>query len=416
MPPIAPSLLALLMPLLHGAGDGDRWNQWRGPTRDGQFHGPAWPDELSEERLLVRWKVKHLGPSYATPVVTKDRVFTVETEDEAREVVRALDRATGEEAWTARWDGAMKVPFFAAKNGSWVRSSPAFDGESLYVAGMRDVLVCLDAATGEERWRVDFVEREGAPPPAFGFVCSPLVVGEHVYVQAGAAFSKLDKRTGETVWRALEHGERGAMDSAFSSPVLAEVAGREQLLVQGRTHLSGVDPESGETLWTREIRAFRGMNIVTPLPYGDGVFTAPYGGRSQLLKLAAAEEGSAVEVTQAWTNRAQGNMTSPVLVDGHAYLFLRSNRFACVNLATGEEAWISAPTRDEYWSLVAQGDRILGLAESGILRLVHATPEKYEVLGEVELVEEGSTWAHLAVAGNQLFVRELNSLIALEWR
>jgi len=31
---------------------------------------------------------------------------------------------------------------------------PAYDGDSLYVAGMRDVLVCLDAKTGKQRWRV----------------------------------------------------------------------------------------------------------------------------------------------------------------------------------------------------------------------------------------------------------------------
>ena len=60
---------------------------------------------------------------------------------EKDEVVTAFDRQTGEQVWQVRWPGAMKVPFFAASNGSWIRATPAFDGERLYVAGMRDVLI-----------------------------------------------------------------------------------------------------------------------------------------------------------------------------------------------------------------------------------------------------------------------------------
>lgn len=305
----------------------------------------------------------------------------------------------------------MEVPFFAASRGSWVRATPACDGESLFVAGMRDVLVCLDAATGEERWRVDFTERAGTPLPSFGFVCSPLVVGEHVYVQAGGAFVKLDKRTGVTVWRSMAD-QGGMMDGAFSSPVMAELHGVTQLVVQSRAELAGVRPQDGEVLWSTPIQSFRNMNILTPLVVGNTVFTSAYGGRGQLLQIDRGEDG--FEVERAWDNRSQGYMTSPVVLDGHAYLFLRSNRFTCVELATGEVAWTSGPTGDEYWSLVLQGDRLLALADTGRLRLVQATPEEYRELGAVELVD-GSSWAHLAVSGSQLFVRELNALSAFAW-
>ena len=72
------------------------------------------------------------------------------------EIVRALDRKTGRELWRTEWPGSLSVPFFAKTNGDWIRSTPACDGESLYVAGIRDVLVCLDVATGAVRWRIDF--------------------------------------------------------------------------------------------------------------------------------------------------------------------------------------------------------------------------------------------------------------------
>jgi len=405
------------------------WTQWRGPARDGLVAGTPWPAALTTERLTLAWAVGGLGESYATPVVTEELVYTVSTVDQTDEVVTAYDRRTGERRWETRWQGAMKVPFFAAKNGSWVRSSPAFDGERLYVGGMRDVLVCLDGKTGEVRWSVDFTARHDTPLPAFGLVCSPLVVGDHLYIQAGSALTKLDKRTGETVWRALD-GQGGGMDSAFSSPLLTSLGGREQVVVQSRTHLSGLDPESGKTRWTQEVPAFRGMNILTPLVHGDAVFTTAYGGRAHLYRVADAADAAAEaprtrqSVTEAWTARAQGYMTSPVAIGGHAYLFLRSNRFTCVDLESGRDTYISPPTGDEYWSLVAQGERILALADTGRLRLIAATPATYGELAVLDLVE-GPSWAHLAVTspldptverGADLFVRSQTGLHAFLWR
>ena len=153
------------------------WTQWRGPGRDAQLTGTAaWPDGLQEDRLKTIWRVE-LAPSYSGPIVASDRVFVTETRDRKYEIVRALDRATGEELWSQQWEGSMKVPFFAASNGSWIRATPALDGDRLYVAGMRDVLVCLDTNTGEKIWEVDFVKAVGSPLPDFGFASSPLVAG-----------------------------------------------------------------------------------------------------------------------------------------------------------------------------------------------------------------------------------------------
>jgi outer membrane protein assembly factor BamB len=129
----------------------DIWPQWRGPTRDSKITSSAWPSDLNEKRLAEAWTVPQ-QPSYSGPIVGSDRIFVTGTKDKKFEVVRALDRSTGEQIWETQWEGSMKVPFFAAANGSWIRATPAFDGERLFVAGMRDVLACLDAKTGKTRW------------------------------------------------------------------------------------------------------------------------------------------------------------------------------------------------------------------------------------------------------------------------
>jgi len=397
---------------LAGAGAAEsNWPQWRGPHRDGQFNGPAWPEKLDTNHLQRTWRVE-LGPSYSGPIVSGERVFTTETKDSKFEVVAAFDHKSGKELWRTQWEGAMTVPFFAKSNGDWIRATPACDGESLFVAGMRDLLVCLDVATGKERWRFDFVKKLDAPLPDFGFVCSPLVEGDAVYVQAGASFVKLNKRTGELVWRTLKD-QGGMWGSVFSSPVFAELAGKRQLVVQTREKLAGVDPADGEVLWEQPVEAFRGMNILTPVIYKDTLFTSTYGGKTIGFKVAQAD--GKFTITESWRHKAQGYMSTPVVIDGVAYNHLKSQRVMAIEVETGRELWTSDKSFGKYWSLVAQGNRILALDQRGQLFLLRANKDKYDQLDQRKITSE-ETWAHLAVAGDELFVRELNALAAYRWR
>jgi outer membrane protein assembly factor BamB len=244
-------------------------------------------------------------------------------------------------------------------------------------------------------------------------VSSPLIVGDHVYVQAGASLVKLDKQTGKVVWRTLEDGG-GMWGSAFSSPFYVKsLAGQEQLLVQTREKLAGVDLAAGKELWSQKIPAFRGMNILTPTTWQDHVFTSSYGGQSLLFKLdQAADEGLALEET--WINKTQGYMSSPVVWEDHVYLHLKNQRFTCIDLKTGKEAWTTRPY-GKYWSMIAQGDRALALDERGILLLLHLTPEKFDLLAERKVSDQES-WAHLAIAGDQVFIRDLQGLTTFRWR
>jgi outer membrane protein assembly factor BamB len=395
---------------IDGAAPSQSWPQWRGPTRDGRLDGTLWPNRLTGDSLQLLWRVP-LGPSYSGPIVSDSLVFTTETQDRKREVVRAYDRGTGEQRWEAAWEGAISVPFFAKSNGDWIRSTPAFDGERLFVAGMRDVLVCLDARNGETRWRVDFVQELGTPLPDFGFVCSPLVEGDHVYVQAGEGLCKLDKHTGKIEWQALKDGG-GMWGSAFSSPCFADIAETRQLLVQTRERLAGVDPTSGDVLWSRPIAAFRGMNILTPTVINDTVFTSAYGGKSQQFKLAAGQGTWAA--SEAWTNKAAGYMSTPVVIDGHYYLHLQNQRFTCIDAATGATRWTTKPY-GKYWSLVTNGELILALDERGELLLIRPNPERFDLVDSRRVSDE-PTWAHLAVCGDQLIIREQNAIAAYRWR
>ncbi len=408
--PLAALLTLIHLVAPHGQAGLAPWPQWRGPTRDGKISGPAWPEKLDANHLRQVWRVE-LGPSYSGPIVGADRVFTTETKDKKSEVVTAFDRATGRALWRAQWEGAMSVPFFAKSNGDWIRSTPALDGERLYVAGMRDVLVCLDTRDGRQVWRKDFVKELSTPLPDFGFVCSPLVDDDAVYVQAAASLVRLDKHTGEIVWRTL--ADKGGMwGSAFSSPMIVVLAGQRQLLVQTREKLAGVNLADGKALWSQPVEAFRGMNILTPVVYNDTLFTSAYGGKTIGFKVTQAD--GKFKVTQIWTYKAQGYMSTPVVINGVAYEHLKSQRMLAIEVETGRELWTASEGFGKYVSLVAQGDLILALDQRGLLYLLRANPQQFELLDKRRL-NPAESWAHLAVAGNDLFVRELNALAAYLW-
>ena len=392
------------------AQDANSWTQWRGNDRNAVVPGTSWPDTLDEQSLSVSWRVE-LGPSYSGPIVTADRVFVTETENKANEVVRALDRQSGRELWSRSWAGSMEVPFFARANGSWIRSTPAYSDGKLYVGGIRDVMVCLDADNGEELWRIDFPGSTGSKLPQFGFVCSPLVVDQHLYVQAGGAFCKIDKNNGNVIWKSLEDGG-GMYGSAFSSPILATIAGTEQIVVQTRNDLCGIDLETGKVLWSRQIPSFRGMNILTPIVDQNRVFTSSYQNNAWLFEVAG--NGQQQQLNQKWMTGTRCYMSTPVLVKGHLYAHLQNQRFACIDLETGEEKWRSNRF-GKYASLVAQGDKVLALDQRGELILFRATPEKFDVLDRRKFTDQ-ETWAHLAVANQELFVRELNAMTAFQWK
>ena len=387
------------------------WMQWRGPNRDGVIAGKAWPATLEKSSLSLSWRVD-LGEGYPGPIVAGDRVFTVESVGKKSEAVRAFDRETGKELWKHSWDGGMKVPFFAAKNGSWVRSTPATDGKTLVVGGMQEILVGLDVATGEVKWRFDVAKKLKSDRPSFGFVCSPLIEGEFVFLQVGGGVAKLELSTGKVVWHTGAGGD-GMSDGAFSSPMLATVHGKHQLVVQGRNALQGMDPSNGETAWSQPVKAFRGMNIVTPIPFNDGFFTTAYGGRSKFW--AIENEGDSFQVNNTWDNKLQGYMSTPVVVGSHAYMHLRNQRAACVDLESGEIAWVTDDRFGKYWSLVAQGDRLLALDERGELILFEANPEQFQIIARREIAD-AETWGHLTVVDGQVFIRELKGLAAWDWK
>ena len=146
---------------------------------------------------------------------------------------------------------------------------------------------------------------------------------------------------------------------------------------------------------------------------GDRIFTSAYGGQAHQFEIS--RQGDAFAVNKVWAVKAEAYMSSPLLIDGHIYLHLRNQRFVCLDWKTGEQRWESEKKFGQYWSLVANGRQILALDEDRRLRLIAVNSERFELQATQSVATEPS-WAHLAVSGDEIFVRDLKGVTAFKWQ
>jgi len=95
-------------------------------------------------------------------------------------------------------------------------------------------------------------------------------------------------------------------------------------------------------------------------------------------------------------------------------LHLGNGRFSCFNLHDGKETWRSR-SFGKYWSMAARENQILALDERGELLLIEADPSEFRLVDRKK-VSENECWAHIAVAGNEVLVRDLDGVALFDWR
>jgi outer membrane protein assembly factor BamB len=173
-------------------------------------------------------------PGYAIPVTRGDTIFA----GALRGDVYALDAATGHELWHR-----PSVPAYPA-----AAFDPVLDDDQLFVGygerggvTIRGGLAALDAATGEVQWYHDFAQYAPATESAR---CQGRVVVSSTTVFAwfeSGDIVALDRQSGALKWRRPGNAP-GYRNSALARGVLFVTA--------NDGHLEGLDPETGDTLWT----------------------------------------------------------------------------------------------------------------------------------------------------------------------
>ncbi len=222
-------------------------------------------------RLL--WSKPAGSQAYANPVVAGGRVFVganngsayrpkYDTETDLG-VVLCFDEKTGDLQWQL-----SRTKLAAGRVNDWpeqgICSTPVVEGEHLYVVTNRAEIMCLDVnglANGNQGfdgetdteaqdadilWSLDMIEDLGVFPHNLA-TSSPVVYGDHIFIVTSngvgeehlevpapraPSFIAVNKKTGELVWEDNTPFD-GILHGQWSSPAVAELDGKAQILMAG---------------------------------------------------------------------------------------------------------------------------------------------------------------------------------------
>ncbi len=256
------------------------WPQFLGPSRNGVYSGNDLAAKWPAAGPAVVWK-KDVGAGFSSPVVADGRLILFHRVAD-KEVVEALDAATGRAIWSFEYPTQYRDDFGFDEG---PRSAPTVAGGRIYTFGAEGTLHCIDFATGKKIWRLDTHKQFQVEKGFFGAAGAPLVDNGRVLMNIGGATAGLaafDAATGKTLWTVPNQ------EASYSSPMVATIHGSRHALFFTRGGVVDVDPANGKVRfdlpWHARMKA--SVNAATPIVVDDLAFvSASYGTGAILLQI-----------------------------------------------------------------------------------------------------------------------------------
>ncbi len=378
------------------------WPHYRGLKMDGSTAETVAPWSADGPKEL--WRVQ-VGTGCASMTVVGNRVFTAGFRG-GKEVVQCLDVATGKEVWSHGWEA--KLGDYLFEGGP--RATPTIDGAHLYMIGADGHVACLLAASGKPVWSKNLVSDFGGKRMDWGFCASPTIDGENVLIDCGgpgASTIALNKKTGATIWKS------GDDEPGYGSIVIGNVDGKKTAIGFKAGALTGQAAADGKPLWRFEWETAYKINAVTPLLVDDLiVFSSAYNHGAAAVRV----KGGAVE--RVWfTKDLYAQFNSPVHTKGFLYGIDgevgKRSALVCLDVKTGDEKWRARNVKNG--SLILAADKLLILSEIGELILAEASSAGFKELAPRKKVLGGRCWVQPVLAGGVIFCRNNSGeLVALK--
>lgn len=385
-------LAALHLALAPLAAAEHDWPQWRGPTRDGISKETGLRTDWAAREPKVLWRAS-VGLGFSTVSVANERVYTLGHID-GKEIIFCLDAGSGQEKWKHAYPCSKIARFY--EGGS--SSTPTIDGDRVYVLGKEGQFFCLDAGSGDRKWYLDLQEELKASVPEWGYACSPLVLGDLVIVQANctAAFNKM---TGKLAWKTKPFSQ------AYGSPIAFEHGGKTYVADLNTDGLIVADAKTGAVAAMTKWQTMFSTNATTPIISGDRIFISTgYGKGCGLFQFTGTS------LKEIYTAKSMANhMNNSVLHQGHLYGIhgnshdRNSNELRCIDLATGESKW--AHKGLGTGAVMLADGKLIVTSDKGDLLLVDASPAGYKELAKLSGVVRGKCWTVPVLSNGRIYCR-----------
>ncbi|MAS92061.1 MAG: hypothetical protein CMO55_02600 [Verrucomicrobiales bacterium] len=295
------------------------------------------------------------------------------TKKVANDVILCLDAETGEVVWRFEQKGFP--------SGRASSSTPCVADGKVYAA-LSEHIYCVDTKSGEEVWKSKLAGKKG---PA----SSPLFLDGKIIIQQNM-LTAFDAATGEELWPNKE------IKGANQSPA----AWKNLVICNSAKDLCGVDSETGEIVWQQP-----GGGDGTPVVSDDTVVVSSRLDGKNLIAYQLTEGGAEELWAHGFLARRYGS--SPIIHDGFVY-HLGSERHICINLESGEIAWEREASSSISSPLVADGKLLVYENRGGFISMIEASGEDYNNLGKAKV---GALYcASPAMAGKSIYLRTPKSV------
>lgn len=400
--------IAILLALPLCAAD---WPGFGGPTGDFQVAPSEPPLRWPEGGPKKLWQ-HELGDGYSSIVAAGTTLYTMYRRGDQQEVIVSLDTENGKTLWEYVYDAPLPADFDRFNASTGPRATPLIAGDRLFAVGAGGQMHCLDRRRGEVIWKRDLIRDFGGRLRINGYAPSPIAWRDTVIVFPNAphaAIAALRQSTGEVLWK------RHSFLVSYATPILVRFAGRDQLIAQFSDEVAGLDPDSGDLLWSHPHGNDQKVNAALPVWSGDGLLflSTAYNGGSRMLRLLA--EPGATRVEQLWTQRlVRVHHTDAVRIRDTIYAAtgdLGPCPLSATEIQTGHVLWRERGFQEA--SLVAVGDQLLILDEDGTLALATPGETGLEIHGKTAVLSSNS-WTPPTLVGRRVYLRDRRQIAALE--
>jgi outer membrane protein assembly factor BamB len=416
----------------------DSWPGFRGPAGDGRAPGKNVPTKWTETEN-VRWKTAIHGKGWSSPVALADRVW-VTTADEVldptppakkggpplnpvKEVTLCAictDRKTGAVVHDLKLH-TVRNPQYCHPFNSYASPTPFVEAGRLYAHFGSLGTFCVDTGTGKVLWERTDLKCDHFRGPA----SSPAVYGDLVYlILDGFDYqyvAALDKKTGETKWKAdrnIKYGsDNGDTKKAYATPALFTVGGKEWLVCPSAECTIAYDPKTGAELWRL---THGGMNGSARPLMANGLLYLNSGHTKKLMALdPTGLSGAVPKGAIVWQAGPRDVSSRPSVVVSDDLLFMVSDDgiATCLEAATGKPVWRERLDGEFSASPVLAGGNVYFCNQMGKTFVVKAARE-YALVAENRLAADSKAappgfMASPAVVGDDLFLRTTTHLYCI---
>jgi outer membrane protein assembly factor BamB len=389
---------------------GVAWTQWGGPRRNFQTEAAGIKDTWPAGGPRVVW-TRPLGEGYSAPVVENGVLYTMYGRGR-EEVVVAANAETGQ----TLWEQASPRTFLSdagADMGNGPYAAPLIAADRLFTAGVAGKLQCFDKKTGRRLWTQELWETHGGSRLMYGYASSPIAFRDLVIVPVGGSGKSLmafRQADGSVAWAKLDYG------NVYSSPILIDVSGLEQLAVLMDGSLIAVNPHNGDLQWEVPFRANYSIAIATPVYGPDNLLfiSSEYDGGAKVVELK--RNGLQTTATELWSSPRFRLHHGNAMRIGEAIYFSSGGKgsqpiLSAIDARSGKTLWQERSIGKA--TFVWADQKLITLDGDGTLMIAHPSPQGFQVSAKWALLNSVA-WTPPVLVGTRVYLRDRRSLMAVD--